>query len=300
MSIVSRTFSKAFGLAGLRVGYGLAQQELTDLMNRVRQPFNVNTVAQAAAVAALADDAFLARSYELNLRGMQQLTEAFEALGLEYVPSVGNFVLVKVGPAARVYQELLKRGVIGASGGQLTAFRSGCASPSGCRRRTTCSCGRCRKRSLRRANEARSDRRRTDRRIVRRGLRAAGAVSQVAGFDANADAIRTALSRGIIDRAATSAADAASAADLVVVATPVGAMRATFSEIAGALKTSAVVSDVGSTKCSVIDDAGRLSDLHFPVSCRRIRSPAGSDQGWSTRLPTVPQPPGDHYTDPGD
>jgi histidinol-phosphate aminotransferase len=110
--IVSRTFSKAFGLAGLRVGYGLAQQELTDLMNRVRQPFNVNTVAQAAAVAALADDAFLACSYELNLRGMQQLTQAFEALDLEYVPSVGNFVLVKVGPAARVYQELLKRGVI--------------------------------------------------------------------------------------------------------------------------------------------------------------------------------------------
>jgi histidinol-phosphate aminotransferase len=110
--IVSRTFSKAFGLAGLRVGYGIAQRELTDLMNRVRQPFNVNSVAQAAAVAALADDAFVARSYELNLRGMQQLTDAFQALGLEYVPSVGNFVLVKVGPAARVYQELLKRGVI--------------------------------------------------------------------------------------------------------------------------------------------------------------------------------------------
>jgi prephenate dehydrogenase len=86
-------------------------------------------------------------------------------------------------------------------------------------------------------------------------LRAAGAVSQVAAFDADADTTKTALSRGIIDRAATSAADAASAADLVVVATPVGAMRATFSEIAGALKTSAVVSDVGSTKCSVIDDA---------------------------------------------
>jgi histidinol-phosphate aminotransferase len=110
--IVSRTFSKAFGLAGLRVGYGLAQRELTDLMNRVRQPFNVNTVAQAAAVAALADEDFLARSYELNLRGMQQLTEAFKSLGLEYVPSVGNFVLVRVGPAARVYEELLRRGVI--------------------------------------------------------------------------------------------------------------------------------------------------------------------------------------------
>jgi histidinol-phosphate aminotransferase len=110
--VVSRTFSKAFGLAGLRVGYGLAQRELTDLLNRVRQPFNVNSVAQAAAVAALADEEFLARSYELNLRGMQQLTTAFASLGLEYVPSVGNFVLVKVGAAARVYEQLLRRGVI--------------------------------------------------------------------------------------------------------------------------------------------------------------------------------------------
>lgn len=110
--IVSRTFSKAFGLAGLRVGYGLAQPQLTDLLNRVRQPFNVSTVAQAAAVAALADDEFLARSYALNLRGMQQLTDAFRELRLDYVPSVGNFVLAKVGPAARVYHELLKRGVI--------------------------------------------------------------------------------------------------------------------------------------------------------------------------------------------
>jgi histidinol-phosphate aminotransferase len=110
--LVSRTFSKAFGLAGLRVGYGIAQPALTDLLNRVRQPFNVNAAAQAAAVAALADEDFLARSYALNLSGLQQLTQAFEALGLEYVPSYGNFVLVKVGPAARVYQELLKRGVI--------------------------------------------------------------------------------------------------------------------------------------------------------------------------------------------
>jgi histidinol-phosphate aminotransferase len=110
--LVSRTFSKAFGLAGLRVGYGIAQPELTDLLNRVRQPFNVNAMAQAAAVAALADEAFLAESYALNLRGMEQLTVAFRELGLDYVPSVGNFVLVKVGPAARVYAELLKRGVI--------------------------------------------------------------------------------------------------------------------------------------------------------------------------------------------
>jgi histidinol-phosphate aminotransferase len=110
--LVSRTFSKAFGLAGLRVGYGIAQAELTDLLNRVRQPFNVNTLAQAAAVAALGDTAFLRSSYELNLRGMQQLVEGFDALGLAHVPSFGNFVLVQVGPAAKVYHELLKRGVI--------------------------------------------------------------------------------------------------------------------------------------------------------------------------------------------
>lgn len=110
--LVSRTFSKAYGLAGLRVGYGLAQPQLTDLLNRVRQPFNVNSLAQAAALAALADTEFLARSDALNREGLQRLESAFHELGLAYVPSRGNFVLVKVGPAARVYQELLKRGVI--------------------------------------------------------------------------------------------------------------------------------------------------------------------------------------------
>jgi histidinol-phosphate aminotransferase len=110
--LVSRTFSKAFGLAGLRVGYGIAQPALTDLLNRVRQPFNVNAAAQAAAIAALGDHEFLAKSYALNLAGMQQLVAAFRSLRLDYVPSYGNFVLVKVGPAARVYDELLKRGVI--------------------------------------------------------------------------------------------------------------------------------------------------------------------------------------------
>ena len=110
--MISRTFSKAYGLAGLRVGYAIAQPELTDLLNRVRHPFNVNVVAQAAAVAALNDNAFVEQSYRLNQSGMQQLTDAFDALGLEYVPSFGNFVLVKVGDAARTYRELLQRGVI--------------------------------------------------------------------------------------------------------------------------------------------------------------------------------------------
>ncbi|MDP9648328.1 histidinol-phosphate transaminase [Paraburkholderia caledonica] len=114
--LVSRTFSKAFGLAGLRVGFAIAQPELTDLLNRLRQPFNVNTLAQAAAIAALNDKAFLEKSATLNAQGYRRLTEAFEKLGLEYVPSDGNFVLVRVGnddaAGNRVNIELLKQGVI--------------------------------------------------------------------------------------------------------------------------------------------------------------------------------------------
>jgi histidinol-phosphate aminotransferase len=114
--LVSRTFSKAFGLAGLRVGFAIAQPELTDLLNRLRQPFNVNTLAQAAAIAALNDQAFLEKSAALNAQGYRRLTEAFDKLGLEYVPSYGNFVLVRVGDDAdagnRVNLDLLKQGVI--------------------------------------------------------------------------------------------------------------------------------------------------------------------------------------------
>lgn len=110
--IISRTFSKAYGLAGLRIGYGMANAAITDIMNRVRQPFNVNSVAQAAAVASLQDDAFVARSYALNQAGMKQLTQGFDRLGLEYIPSFGNFVSFRVPNAGQVYQRLLQNGVI--------------------------------------------------------------------------------------------------------------------------------------------------------------------------------------------
>ena len=114
--VVSRTFSKAYGLAGLRVGFAIAQPEVTDLMNRIRQPFNVNSLAQAAAIAALNDKAFLDKGARNNAEGYQQLVAAFEELGLEYVPSFGNFVLVRVGQddgaGARVNLALLKQGVI--------------------------------------------------------------------------------------------------------------------------------------------------------------------------------------------
>jgi histidinol-phosphate aminotransferase len=110
--IVTRTFSKAYGLAGLRVGYALAQPAVTDLLNRVRQPFNVGVLAQLAARVALQDTDFLARTYALNLEGRIQLQEGFARLGLDYVPSHTNFVLVRVGDAARVNQALLRRGII--------------------------------------------------------------------------------------------------------------------------------------------------------------------------------------------
>jgi len=110
--IVSRTFSKAYGLAGLRVGYGIAQDGLTDLLNRIRQPFNVNSVALAAALAALDELDFLRRSVRMNRQGRAELIGAMGAMGLELAPAHGNFVLVRVGPAAEIYQALLRRGVI--------------------------------------------------------------------------------------------------------------------------------------------------------------------------------------------
>ncbi len=114
--IVSRSFSKAYGLAGLRLGYAVSQEELTDLMNRIRQPFNVNSLAQAAAIAAFQDIEFLERGAKLNQEGYQQLSEAFEQMHLHYLPSAGNFILVQVGDddgaGTRVNLELLKQGII--------------------------------------------------------------------------------------------------------------------------------------------------------------------------------------------
>ncbi len=111
--VVARTFSKAYGLAGLRMGFGISDPVLADLLNRVRQPFNVNSLAQAAAVAALEDTGHLERSRRLNGEGMRQLTGGFRALGLRFIPSVGNFVSVELPlPGREVYERLLRRGVI--------------------------------------------------------------------------------------------------------------------------------------------------------------------------------------------
>jgi len=110
--IITRTFSKAYGLAGLRVGYAIAHASVADVMNRVRQPFNVNSLALAAATAALDDMEFVAKSYAENLQGMKQLAEGARALGLDIIPSFGNFLTIRVGKAAEIYKRLLRRGVI--------------------------------------------------------------------------------------------------------------------------------------------------------------------------------------------
>jgi histidinol-phosphate aminotransferase len=110
--VVTRTFSKAYGLAGLRVGYALAHPAVADVMNRVRQPFNVNSVALAAATAALEDMEFVAKSFAENLQGLRQLREGAQQLGLQFIPSCGNFLTIRVGKAPEIYKRLLKRGVI--------------------------------------------------------------------------------------------------------------------------------------------------------------------------------------------
>jgi histidinol-phosphate aminotransferase len=110
--VITRTFSKAYGLAGLRVGYALAQASVADVMNRVRQPFNVNSLALVAATAALDDMEFVARSYAENLQGLRQLEGGSQKLGLDYIPSHGNFLTIRVGKAPEVYRKLLRRGVI--------------------------------------------------------------------------------------------------------------------------------------------------------------------------------------------
>ncbi len=111
--VILHTFSKAYGLAGLRVGYGIMRPEIAALLNRVRSPFNVNLPAQAAAAAALEDTDHVARTVALNAEGRDYFYREFERMGLDYVPSEGNFVLVDVGRDARsVFEALQHKGVI--------------------------------------------------------------------------------------------------------------------------------------------------------------------------------------------
>jgi len=110
--IISRTLSKAYGLAGLRVGFGFASPDIIALMNRVRQPFNVNHLAMVAATAALEDDEFIARSRKVNAEGIAFLSAELKKRGITVIPPFGNFITFKIAGAGSVFQALLKQGVI--------------------------------------------------------------------------------------------------------------------------------------------------------------------------------------------
>jgi histidinol-phosphate aminotransferase len=111
--LVLRTFSKMYGLAGLRIGYGLSTPEVIEAMNRVRLPFNTNSLAQSAALAALSDETHIARSLRVNREGRRFLSESFKALDLKFLPSQANFIYVDTGREGRtVYEKLLQKGII--------------------------------------------------------------------------------------------------------------------------------------------------------------------------------------------
>ena len=110
--LLMRTFSKIYGLAGLRIGYGIGDSEVIAAMEKVRQPFNINAICQAGALAALDDTRHVERTRKTNTRGMKLFAREFRRLKLEFVPSAANFVLVRVGDGARVFDEMQKRGVI--------------------------------------------------------------------------------------------------------------------------------------------------------------------------------------------
>jgi len=110
--LLMRTFSKIYGLAGLRLGYGIGHPDLIAALEKVRQPFNINALVQSGALAALDDSEHIARTRQNNARGLKFFEEAFRDLKLEFVPSAANFILVRVGDGQKVFADLQKLGVI--------------------------------------------------------------------------------------------------------------------------------------------------------------------------------------------
>lgn len=110
--IILRTFSKIYGLAGLRIGYGMANEKLIKELNKVRQPFNTNSLAQIAALTSLGDREYIKRNRKSNKEGREYFYKNFHEMGLQYTPSEANFVLVKVGDGKDIYKRLLKKGII--------------------------------------------------------------------------------------------------------------------------------------------------------------------------------------------
>ncbi len=224
--IVTRTFSKVHGLAALRVGYGVSDPRVADLLNRVRQPFNVNSLAQAAALAALGDADHVAASVALNREGMAELRAGCDRLGLGYIPSVGNFLTVDLGRAAApIYEALLREGCITrpvANYGLPNHLRVTIGLPTenaplSCFPGTGVGDMMIRRLAVIGVGLIGGS--------LARALRAAGAVGEVVGCGRSAVNLQRALELGVVDRWSQDPAQAVQGADLVFVAVPLGTMR---------------------------------------------------------------------------
>ena len=278
--VLTRTFSKAYGLAGLRVGFALCDEQIADLLNRVRQPFNVNNLALVAAAAALGDGEFVRRSHELNLAGMAQLAAGCERLGLAWIPSYGNFVSVEIpraGGAARagaVFQHLLRQGVI-------VRPVAGYGMPD--HLRVTVGLAAENERVLHRARGGAEGLSALVAIAIEKlvvvgvgligasfalALREAGAVRKVVGVGRSRANLERALAAGAIDETAADAGTAADGADFVLVATPVAVMADAFASVGPHLPPGAVITDGGSTERSVIAAARGARAAHRPVRAR--------------------------------
>jgi histidinol-phosphate aminotransferase len=281
--VTLRTFSKIYGLAGLRVGYGVAEAGIIDALHRVRQPFNVNALAQVGALAALDDDQHIARTRKVNREGMAFLRSACEGLGLAVVPSWANFLMVDVGRGAAVYEALLRHGVIVRPMGfygfpchvrvtvgtmaenrrfvaalvrvlaEAAGKRGGGGADAGEPRRVapageTPSSGGAKPLFERMA-------------VIGVGLiggslalaaKQAGLVGRVVGCGRSAENLATARQRGLIDVATQVPGEAVRGAALVVLSVPVGAMRQVAEAVRPHLQPGTVVTDVASVKREIV------------------------------------------------
>ncbi len=280
--VTLRTLSKIYGLAGLRVGYGVARPDIIDALHRVRQPFNVNVLAQVAAAAALGDDAHVARTREANRAGLAFLQAECRRLGLRFVPSWANFLLIEVGDGAAVYEELLRLGVIVRPMGFYRFprhIRVTVGTREECRRFVT---------ALERvllqrrsggppaapqpAVDPGSDTEAGATRSVARppigtlavigvGLiggslalaaKRAGLAGRIVGCARTEETLRIARERGLVDATTHDPGEAAAAADVVVLAVPVGDMASVAASVCGRARPGTVVTDVGSVKGAVV------------------------------------------------
>jgi histidinol-phosphate aminotransferase len=312
--VTLRTLSKIHGLAGLRVGYGIARPDVVQVLNRVRQPFNVNVLGQVAAVAALSDTEHVARTRETNRHGMAFLQAECRRLGLPVVPSWANFLLIEVGDGAAVYAALLRHGVI-VRPMAIYRFprhiRVTVGTMAECRRFVTsletvlaeAATGRSSRRdavsgvaAAAGGSPAGGDVRRPlfdTMAVVGPGLiggslalaaKRAGLVRRVVGCARTEATLHVARQRGLIDEATSDAGEAVAAADLVVLAVPVGALESVAAVACGRARAGTVITDVGSVKGGVVsrlDPVCRAAGCFFvgahPVAGKETGGPAEAE-----------------------